>query len=367
MEPFTADVTEAVRAAADAALGYPGSLADVHRRARRRRGRQRALFAAAVATVLATAGIGVAVRREPAPQPPAVTGVTGDRLIVLHASGTYRAPRGGTVELHTGDIGELLPNGGMVVHRVGPALHWQKVVGLPQGGFVALGLANAAPASRYDPHLTDVLVHTGADGKVLLQRDVRRGEEPVRLLTATESTAYLLRRAGLVAHDLTTGAERPFISAAALGVSYPLDSIRAADLSGERLAVAGKDGCVVTVLDGASAVEFTRLPSGVQNCEQVTGVRLSPNSDMAAVSYQAPDRVFGVVVFRLADGAVLGRSGGVAVHPETWTATEMPPLMERMTTSLIGLAWQDDHTVRGVSYLVGVPHVHGLEQFTITW
>jgi hypothetical protein len=68
METIPQDVAEAVRVAADAARGYPGTLGDVRLRARRRRTRRVAL-AAAVATVLATAGLGAAVQGGAGPAP----------------------------------------------------------------------------------------------------------------------------------------------------------------------------------------------------------------------------------------------------------------------------------------------------------
>ncbi|MEU8656737.1 hypothetical protein [Actinoplanes philippinensis] len=48
MERIPQDVAELVRTAARSAPGYPGDLADVHRRAGRRRNRQAAVSAAAV-------------------------------------------------------------------------------------------------------------------------------------------------------------------------------------------------------------------------------------------------------------------------------------------------------------------------------
>jgi hypothetical protein len=79
METIPQDVAEAVRVAADAARGYPGTLGDVRLRARRRRTRRVAL-AAAVATVLATAGLGAAVQRAAGgAAPPGGRGRTGHR------------------------------------------------------------------------------------------------------------------------------------------------------------------------------------------------------------------------------------------------------------------------------------------------
>jgi hypothetical protein len=399
METIPRDVTEAVRAAAGTVPGYRGSLDGVRRRARRRRNRQVAFSTAAVVAVLAAAGIGVTVQRErPAPYLPALPGQAGDRLILDRASGTYLTARGGTVELNSsgGLIGELLPGGELVTHRAAGGSACPSVTTLPESGFAAVCLSDVNPrvpssdvplpsgspsamrpsfgsSSGSPPAVAFTLVVTGADGAARLRRELR-GDGQVDLLRATATTAYLWRPAGLVAHDLATGAEEPVIAAGKLGVTGVFDgSIRAADLAGDRLAVAtARDGCAVTILAGGR--ELTRLSLDARDCGSITGVRLSPDGSAVAVvsrvattTIQLPDGspgpLLGIDVLRIADGAVLARGSAAAVDSRGTGAGGGPaPDPE------VSLAWRDDHTVHGVAYRTGAgDRPNALHEFSVSW
>ncbi|GAA4970401.1 hypothetical protein [Actinoplanes utahensis] len=383
MERIPQNVSEAVRVAAGAARGYPGDLADIHRRVRRRRNRQALVCAAAVVAVLGAAAAGAAAWRRPtAPVvTPAATGPArsaepspstaptrrdpAQPLILDAAAGSYRGSDGRTVVLG-GDkrIGELLPGGELRGHPVAGSRNWEKaVVVLPDGSLVAFGSHDTTPGvERTDgPNVSGLeyrLVGVDSDGTVSVQRNIRRKGEPVTLVTSTATTAYLWRPAGLAEHDLATGAERIVVKKAALGFEQVFGSLRMSDLAGDRLVVAGmNDECKPSVYDIATSRRVAALSLHGSKCVAVNAMRLSPDGSKLAVAYQHEDASAGllssVAVIRVADGTVITR------RPEP----EMGTTQASWATSL---AWADEQTVRAASYLVGAEETSEVTAFTMT-
>jgi hypothetical protein len=374
MDEMPRDVETAVRAAARAAGGYTGALDDVYRRARRRRSRQAAAGFGAVAALLTVVGVGVASQRAPstpAPVPPAAVSAPApepaQRLLLTGATGSYRTAGSPALKLGNGDpVGELRPDGRLVGHDVVGADSWDRSIGLPDGRTVALGPVDTAPgADRKDgvdvAGLKINLVVAGADGAVQLQRDVRRKGESVALLTASGTTAYLWRPAGLITHDLVSGAERVLVSRKALGVTDVFDgSVEAADLVGERLVVSrSSDPCEPAILDTRTGAAVTTLRFSDLDCKWVTGLRLSPDGATAAVVYQTSDvdSGFRIAVARIAGAAVL--------TDREVPATARKPTAKQDQQVLTDVAWQDDRTLSVVAVPIGAGILE-LKPFTIT-
>jgi hypothetical protein len=374
MNEMSRDVEAAVRAAARAATGYAGALDDVYKRARRRRRRRAAASFGAVAALLTTAGVGVALQRSPAPppllpQPAASVPVPepAQRLLLTGAVGTYRSGGAPAVRLGAGQpVGELLPDGRIRGHEVAGADSWDRSVGLPDGRIVALGPLDTMPGVEREDG-ADVaglkinLVVTGTSGAVEVQRDVRRKGEPVSLLTATGTTAYLWRPAGLVAHDLAAGTERVLVSRRALGVPGVLNgSIEAADLAGDRLVFSrASDPCAPSVLDVRSGAVVGNLRMSIVDCAGVSGLRLSPDGATVAVVYRTSDMDSAV---RLA----LVRTTGAAVLSDSDVAgTEPAAVPKHNKQVMVDLAWRDDRTLRAVVVPVATD-AQELKPFTLT-
>ncbi|GIE27053.1 hypothetical protein Ait01nite_000980 [Actinoplanes italicus] len=385
MERIPQDMAEAVRVAAGAARGYPGDLADIHRRARRFRRRQMVLSAAAVVAVVAGAGAGVSLMRraEPAP-PPAATGEpvvavpsvapsTGpasspaakgpvQHLVLRDADGTYEAPSGKRFEIGGETrLAEILPDGTLVTHDVVGSRNWERLVVLADGSLVALGSHDTRPGTKRTdgPDVTGVeyrLVVTRPDGKVRIQRDVRRQGEPVVLVTATATTAYLWRPAGLVSHNLTTGKERIVVRSAAVQVG-DADQIRFIDLSGNRLAIARmRDECVPRVYDVTTGRLVAEIPLTASGCIALSDMRVSPDGATLAVVYDrngekgldsAADQI------RISDGKVLN---GTFMLNQGFE--KIPPA--------ITAAWENDKTLRLAVYPVGASGVSLMNLFSMT-
>ncbi|WP_433791577.1 hypothetical protein [Actinoplanes sp. CA-252034] len=382
MTTIPQDVSEAVRAVAGAARGYPGDLADVHRRARRRRNRQVVLSAAAVVAVAAGAVVGAGQWRQPPPPLPAAatgapsTGVSptttpalvrpAQPLILDDAVGTYRLPGGGTVELG-GDkrIGELLPDGRLAGHTVVGSRHWERLVVLPDGSQVAFGAHDLRPGEKRPdgPDVTGLeyrLVVTGPDGAIRVQRDLRRPGEPVTLVTADDTTAYLWRAAGLVRHDLATGEEQIVVSGNRLGLGQVFGDLRLADMRGPLLAVATLKGeCTPLVYDVPSGRPIAKLSLAGTRCIAVSDLRLSPSSTpekaVLAVAYDR-EGADHLLESRVALIEVLtGRR--IAEYEVEQAATKSSPG--------ISIAWQDERTLRGAWYPVAPDGVGEVNGFTV--
>ncbi|MBW6436135.1 hypothetical protein KZ829_20565 [Actinoplanes hulinensis] len=385
MEGIPQNVSEAVRVAAHAARGYPGDLADIHRRARRRRNRRAAVSAAAVVAVLAGAVAGVAIQRQPgpstgtgvlAPASSAEPGVSpdapissgpgaeppGQHLLLPAAAGDYRGSGGTTVRLGGETaVGELLPDGNLIGHPVVGARNWERVVVLPSGGVVAFGSHDTQPGTKREdgpnvPGLEYRLVGTDPDGRVRVQRNVRKKGEPVMLLTAREDVAYLWRPAGLFMHSMATGHEELIAGRPAFGLGQVYGDLRHSDMSGGWVAVSRmRDECVPRVYDITGVDLVAEIPLTASGCIAVTDMRLSPDSRTLAVAY---DRDTGaglrpvVALIRVTDGKVLKEQELADVSGKT--------------SPMISIAWPDSRTLRGAVYPVGAAGVSEVTGFTVT-
>ncbi|BCJ44117.1 hypothetical protein GCM10010168_09300 [Actinoplanes ianthinogenes] len=374
MEQIPRDVADAVRATAQAAKGYAGDLDDVRERARRHRKRQAAGAFAGVVVVLTAIGAGIGAWREPAPSatPTAATSQVvapraepAQRLLLDGVAGSYRAA-GSPVTLDGRElVGELAPDGRLITHDVVGADGWDRFVGLPGGGLVALGAHDTMPGTDREDGtgvagLEINLVVVGADGAVRLERDVRHPGEAVSLLTATGTTAYLWRPAGLVAHDLGSGQERVLLPPATLDVRTNLfdGSLQAADLAGDRLVLAAqRDSCVPRVFDTAARAAVVSLPLSGAGCRRVTALRLSPDGAVLAAAYEssAVEHGFRIALIRVADGTVMA-DRAVAGTERKVQAKAGPQVI---------IAWQDDRTLRAVAVPVA-SGTHDLKPFTVS-
>ncbi|MEV0900223.1 hypothetical protein [Actinoplanes sp. NPDC049802] len=377
METIPQDVTETVRAVAGAAPGYPGDLTDVYARAHRRRGRRTALSAVAVVAVIAGAVAGVAIQRQQDPlsgtgvvAPAGSTGPErttgpgagppGQHLILRAAAGDYRGTGGTAVKLGGETaIGELLPDGEVIGHRVVGARNWEQLVLLPDGGAVAFGSHDTEPGiERTDgPNVSGLeyrLVVTDPDGRIEVQRNVRKQGEPAMLVAARKDTAYLWRPAGLVMHDIPTGKERLVAAKSAVGLSQVFGDLRYTDMSGAWLAVSRmRDECVPRVYDITGVRLAAEIP--LTGCTAVTDMRLSPDSATLAVAYDE-DTGSGLravlALIRVTDGKVLKQqelSGA-----------------DGKTSPMVSIAWSDSRTLRGAVYPVGAAGVSEVTGFTAT-
>jgi hypothetical protein len=342
MNDIPREVEVAVREAASAAGGYAGGLDGVYRRARRNRRRRLTAVSAGVAAALAAAGLGVVTHplsdraTPPAQELPA--GAPAQRLMLNGAAGVFVVASGLTIDLSgTTRVGELPPGGEIEPHWVSGADGWDRFAGLGDGRIVALGPENQLPGKpRADgvgiEGLRINLVVTAPDGTVQVKRDVRRKGEEVSLLTADTTNAYLWRPAGLVAHDLGSGAERVLVPRAVLRDG----EIGAADLVGDRLVVSRAAApCTLAKFDTRSGTAAGKITIPTLACTGVTGLRLSPDGQRLAVMYRKGDPAQGerVTVLSTADGTIM---------IDQWAASI------GTTVPLVDLAWQDDHTLRGV-------------------
>ncbi|GAA1605230.1 hypothetical protein [Actinoplanes couchii] len=362
MDTIPQDVTEAVRAAAGAAPGYRADLTDVRRRVRRRRKRQAVLSAVGAVVLVVATGFGVIVRREEsrlndlpaADDAPPEPGL--QRLLLNGALGRYQpaAEGGRAVELGASTrMGVLEPSGRIDTLDVVGAGRWDRAVALPDGAVVAVNESEFR------------LVVTRPDGTVRLQRNLSHDEEWMSLLTATADTAYLWRQTDLVAHDIASGTETPVVNMYQLGLINMQGAFTAADVNDGVLVLAPKEttGCSVELLRRPLAanrepVRSEWLDIGVGNCEQVTGIRLSPDGAMVAVSYQTANHDFEVVVFRIADQRIVARGGGGTGDLVVDGVRPYP---------LVAIAWQTPFELRGAWYLTNGDEPFRLHTFFINW
>lgn len=372
MEEIPRDIRTVVRAEASSRAAYSSDLTAVRQRAGRRRRRTTLAAAAGVLAVVAGAGAAVTLNR-PAPgtaptaaQEVAPTGMPArtppaQRLLLQGAVGFYRtAAMKSAVRLGGRDhVGEVLPTLQMRRHRVQGAGNWDRAVGLPDGRIVALGPRDLQPGvERTDgPDVTGLetnLVVVDKTGRLETTRDVRRRGEAVALVSATDTTAYLWRPAGLVAHDLRTGAERVAVPRVRLGVTaVPGAPVEAADVGGNLLVLArAQDPCTPAVFDLGSGEVVTDAPMARLGCTAVTGLRISPAADRVAVTYLAGrtgDQRLAVA--GTADGAILSDT---LVRP---AAGKEQPLVE--------VGWLSSREVRALVVPVG-PGTHQLVDVVIT-
>lgn len=327
MSDVPEDVAMLVRDAAKTVAGAFGDTEAVVRRARRyRRRRAGAVACAAVFAILSAVTVPVLAGRAERGVQPAVVPTTAR---------TSAAPAQRLFLGISGDIshGRGLPEvrgDGSVVYRDLPAGAGD-VVGLPDGRLVTLVTTDLQPgAKRKDgPDVERVsvkLVVLTAGGGVERSREVRVKGEEIRLLGATERTAYLARAKGVVAHDLASGKEAVVLPAFRAGLFH------AVDLAGGRLAVAegnGNKGCIlrVTEVPPWGFANGTCLPDHV---------RLSPDGRLAAVAYLRLDSTEKRIV-------VLDVATGVALVDKPLGSR---PVTDVETVNAAGVAWSDNRTVR---------------------
>lgn len=324
------EIVETVRRAATAANAHGGDLGSVRRRAVRQR-RRRQVAAATCAAALVTTGaaaLPTALDRTPPEPATAVLAPPAQRLLFRPGGLTLERENGTAVGLlNEGRLAEVRPDGSLARHIIPGVDDWLHAVGLPDGRLVVLGFTDLTPeAPRSNPDAAGEgraieLEVLAANGTIELSRDVGVKGEITRLVGADETTAYLLRPRGLVAHDLPTGTERPVL---------PLSAFRS---MGPRVDVV--DG-VVAVADGCEVRVFAPPASqpriqAVLPCPHAAEVRLSPDGLLAAVAYHDGDAL------RL---AVVDTHTGATVTTETLYAG---------TTGfkdIYDIAWADDRSVR---------------------
>jgi hypothetical protein len=372
MHEIPTEIDAAVRTEAAEARGYTGGLDNVYRRARQRRRRQVAGAFTAVIAVLALAGTGVLLRpgRQHAlvvppagtTSPPSVAAAPppAQRLLLSSAIGVYRVGVGPSITLGgASQVGELLPGDQIAARKVIGADSWDRSIGLPDGRIVALGPHDLLPGKKRSdgPHVEGLevnLVVTGADGRVQVQRNVRKTGEGVALLAADRTAAFLWRPAGLVMHDLGSGSERVVVTRTELGVSSPLDgSLSASDLVDRWLVISpASSPCSLTLFtDGGATPQL--LPVRGVGCEYVNGLRLSPDADRVAVSYQTTSLTTGIAILGISDGTVLGN----------WQFAEVSGAKK---AAAVDMAWQDNMTLRSVAYPVGAGGTQPITPLTMT-
>jgi hypothetical protein len=230
---------------------------------------------------------------------------------------------------------------------------------LDDGRTVAIGAVPGPDGT--EEGLTHVLRVADEDGNLLAERVLDDGDDgQPRLLAATADEALLVRSGAprlVVAHDLATGEERTM----GLLAGTP----HGAETSGDRLAFvtasASADGegdgerCGVEAWSlGGAAPSLAELPGA---CAQVDGLRPSPDGRRVAVAYQTDGTAPGgtgpgasaesgpelrLVVVDLAGGVV---SDELLGHPVVCQPDD-PACAGLVPRSYLGMAWQDDATLR---------------------
>jgi hypothetical protein len=363
------EVREAVRAAARMTSGYGGRLEDVYRRGRRRRRRRTGAAFAGVVVVLLGVGL-LTVNRDVTPTPqvpqptsapvtpsasasPAPVTTVAQRLFLHMAGGKYRSARTDRAKLGNGaGIGELTPDGRIVVHREVGADYWDWVVGLPDGRIVTFGPEDLTASPRADgPGVTGLaqnLLVISPKGKVLKSWNVRKQGKQTGLLGADSRNAYLFRKSGFYTFNLKTGTERLVLTAEAMGID-PMTLGLGGEARDDRLVFARTAGdCYLHLADLRTGK--VRDLGGVQarNCQAVELVRLSPDGTTVAVAIEGL-----IKIIRLSDGAEL-------------KAEMIAGGYDRAGTISYDFAWQDDRTLRVVRVPYG-DETYDLEPYTITY
>lgn len=338
------DLAELVHRAASGTREYTADLGQVERRWRRRRRRRTVACLAGVAMLVAVslAAVPVLSGRSGEPRPDGghmIAGSRADQRLMIQGYDAVREVHplsaGGSgrhfVASLMGVALEVGPEG--TIKRWGTQSHVvpAQVVGLPDGRVAVLGIADYPDKSAV---MLMVLNPTGAAD---LARSIGDGV-PVRLVGATNQTAYLWRSAGLVAHDLDTGEERVAAPAARLGGALWSAGHGEADVSGDLVLTSGvdRDRCQLRTLDVRSgATARHRVTPGA--CHEALLARLSPDRRSAAVTYlPSPAGPLRLAVVDLATGAT--RFDQVIETPGD--ANGLGPAMP------VGVAWLDHTRVR---------------------
>jgi hypothetical protein len=336
------DIATLVRDAAKAVPGAYGNTEAVVRRARQYRRRRAAAVATGAGVLVILSAVTVPVlagRGAERVVPPAVVATTSAKAVTGPAAQRLLLAKTGEIAVEKG-LPELRPDGSVDYRSVPKGTG--DVVALPDGRLVALVTTDLQPGvKRADgPGVEGVsvkLVVLNARGGVEREREVRKKGEELRLLGATEKTAYLRRATGVVAHELATGLERRVLPPAMLQESAST-LFPTTDLAADRLVVAdgdGNRGCTVRVADlpTGDQLPVRRVSTGTCMADHV---RLSPDGRLAAVAYlrlSAVERR--VAVLDLESGKVL------ADQP-----LGTRPVKNADEVNAAGVAWSDDRTVR---------------------
>jgi hypothetical protein len=366
------EVREAVRAAARMTTGYGGRLEDVYRRGRRRRRRQTGAAFAGVVVVLLGVGL-LTVDRDTTPTPqvplptsapvtpspsatspsPAPVTTVAQRLFLHMAGGKYSSAKTDRAKLGNGaGIGELTPDGRIVVHKEVGADAWDTAVGLPDGRIVTFGPEDLTGTARTDgPNVSGLaqnLLVISPKGKVQLSRDVHK-PGMAGFLTANAETAYLWRKTGLFTHTLKTGAERRVLTTKDLGVAPLSGEAVPADARDDQVVFGrNEDGCFLKLADLRTGTVASLGGEQTRNCGNDVTIRLSPDGTAVAVGIEGT-----IKIISLPDGRDLKVESLVGGY-------------NRADTISYDFAWQDDRTLR----VVRVPYgegTHDLEPYTITY
>ncbi|GAA2565648.1 hypothetical protein GCM10010435_43110 [Winogradskya consettensis] len=316
MDQIPNDLNTLVRDVAHDAPGYTGSLDEVYRRYRRRRRGKAAV--GGVLALLLMAGLGLTIDRRPQETPPPAQPAASQNTkraqgIVVHGDPRLK----GGVKI-TGTFWDVWPDqvvASFDIHGV----TWDGAVALPGGRVVAV--------ERGAGGHTWSLVEVDRSGTTLLRRELPASKgEPMSLLTADESTAYVWHKRSLVAHDLATGTERPVLE---IGTG----PIQAVDYADGRLAVVGMSAdCQLNLGSGKPIEALAAAMPPELRCGSVTDLRLSPDGKAIAVAYRRMDRDEQRV-------ALLNLPAAEVLADQQVTAT---------SADQIRLAWQDNRTLNGV-------------------
>jgi hypothetical protein len=333
-------VEDLVHRAATAAQPHVTDFDRVRRRAAKRR-RRRTRFAAGGAAFAAVfVLVATALLARPAPRPnvaapiaPATfstsTPTAPAQRLILPGDGWTESVEGRPITgvAAVDGIVEVHPDGRSVVLPRPPDLDQiDHMEALADGGLVVLGSRDLMPGVERDdgPMVEGVefpLVVTRADGAVVSRRDVRIHGEHVALLGVADGVAYLARKAGVVAHNLNTGAER-------LVVPLTGDFFDGDQAGSTAVLLAQGQLVVVDLLAGQQTGRFA-LPGHRGH------VRLSPDGrSVAIVTMQGRNEINEIVEIRDVG------TGKVS------TTRQLRNDIRMWNSDTTGLAWIDADTVR---------------------
>ncbi|MCI0686098.1 MAG: hypothetical protein L0Y54_02510 [Sporichthyaceae bacterium] len=313
---------------------------------RQRRSRRRYLVAVVVAASVTLISIAAGlVGTTDRPGPTGVGQAPGAQRMILESWPAELRPDGSVVPLELGDLSLLALTGAPQP--------------LPDARHVAVG--ERWPSVDVAPNRTHHLVVVDATGKVEVERQVGTATEWVGLLAATPREAILIKArrdesrprsvygstpigpGRIVAHDLATGAERALSGTAQLGL---LHEVRA-DVSGDRIVLVRSSlnpgtNCQLLLIDLTGPDWF--FVTSLANCSEVRAVRVSPDGQLAAVTYgnlnvnlELRVAVVDLDNVEVLEDVRLGEYGTCADPPCTG--------VKRPLNSL-GLAWANDTAVR---------------------
>ena len=331
-----------------AAAGLPAYRPDPVAVARRRRAIRRrhalgvaaGLTAAALVGGVALLGAGGIASRPATGTPPAAP-----RLFLTGASQRWQGGDGREVGLAASGLAEVLPDGRLVAREVPGLPVVQQAVGLPDGGFVAMGYrtpmeqaSQPAPgASRTPPPAA-----TEAERETVA---VVRPDGSVRYLTDTAGTWLIgaddrrvfLGGAGTIALDLATGRQQTLDWRDLLS-GGPLVAGRFAVLAGSG---DPSGSCALRLVDATTGTTVSERPLPTDDCYKMD-TALSPDGRWLAVTQPGP-----------LVGGNLDELKVILLNVDTGEQTVQ--LLDEGTAApgpdtviLQGVAWLDDARVRVV-------------------